>query len=164
MITRCSNNYGPYQFPEKLIPLMVVNALNEKDLPVYGDGRNVRDWIFVEDHCRGIVAVAEKGISGEAYNLGGGAEKENIEIVRTICRHSGRAETLIRFVKDRPGHDRRYAVDSAKLRSLGWEPRYDATEALRATVRWYADNRWWWEPIKSGERYREFYRRQYDRR
>ena len=161
VITRCSNNYGPYQFPEKLIPLMVVNALKEKDLPVYGNGRNVRDWIFVEDHCRGIVMVAEKGISGEAYNLGGGAEKENIEIVRTICRHIGRPETLIRFVKDRPGHDFRYSMDYSKItRNLGWKPLVDFEKGLAETIEWYLANKPWWESIISGD-YQHYYERMY---
>lgn len=161
VITRCSNNYGPYQFPEKLIPLMVVNALNEKDLPVYGDGRNVRDWIFVEDHCRGIVAVAEKGIGGEAYNLGGGAEKENIEIVRAICRRIGKPDTLIRFVKDRPGHDFRYSMDYSKItRDLGWAPQVDFEKGLAETIEWYLANKPWWERIISGD-YQHYYERMY---
>jgi dTDP-glucose 4,6-dehydratase len=161
VITRCSNNYGPYQFPEKLIPLMVLNAIKEKELPVYGNGRNVRDWIYVEDHCRGIVAVAEKGVSGEAYNLGGGAEKENIEIVRTICRHLNRPETLIRFVKDRPGHDFRYAMDHSKItRDLGWSPRIDFDEGLAETIEWYLANETWWERILSGD-YRNYSERMY---
>jgi dTDP-glucose 4,6-dehydratase len=161
VITRCSNNYGPYQFPEKLIPLMVLNAIKGKELPVYGNGRNVRDWIYVEDHCRGIVAVAEKGVSGEAYNLGGGAEKENIEIVRTICRYLNRPETLIRFVKDRPGHDFRYAMDHSKItRDLGWSPRVDFDEGLAETIEWYLANETWWERILSGD-YRNYYERMY---
>ncbi len=161
VITRCSNNYGPYQFPEKLIPLMVVNALNEKELPVYGNGRNVRDWIFVEDHCRGIVTVAERGSTGEVYNLGGGSEKENIEIVRTICRHIGRPETLIRFVKDRPGHDFRYSMDYSKIsRELGWAPQVDFYKGLAETIDWYLANKPWWERIISGD-YRNYYERMY---
>lgn len=164
VITRCSNNYGPYQFPEKLIPLMVVNALKEKDLPVYGNGKNVRDWIFVEDHCRGIVTVAENGVSGEVYNLGGGTEKENIEIVRAICRHLGRPETLIRFVKDRPGHDFRYSMDYSKItRELGWTPRVDFEKGLAETIAWYVSNRTWWERIISGD-YQHYYERMYANR
>ncbi|HPI92081.1 MAG TPA: dTDP-glucose 4,6-dehydratase [Deltaproteobacteria bacterium] len=164
VITRCSNNYGPYQFPEKLIPLMVVNALNDKDLPVYGDGRNVRDWIYVEDHCRGIVTVAEKGVKGEVYNLGGSAEKENIEIVRTICRCLGKPETLIRFVKDRPGHDFRYSMDYSKItRELGWVPCADFDKGLSETIEWYLANKSWWERITSGD-YRHYYERMYANR
>jgi dTDP-glucose 4,6-dehydratase len=164
VITRCSNNYGPYQFPEKLIPLMVVNALNGKELPVYGDGRNVRDWIHVEDHCRGIVTVAERGVKGEAYNLGGGAEKENIEIVRAILKHLGREENLIRFVKDRPGHDFRYAMDYSKIaRDLGWGPSRKFTEGLSSTIDWYLGNKPWWERIISGD-YQGYYERMYGKR
>jgi len=164
VITRCSNNYGPYQFPEKLIPLMVVNALNDKDLPVYGDGRNVRDWIHVEDHCRGIVVVAERGRTGEVYNLGGDSERENIEIVRAICRRLGKPETLIRFVKDRPGHDFRYAMDHSKIsRELGWEPEIGFEEGLDSTIAWYLENRRWWERIISGD-YRQYYERMYGSR
>ncbi|HQI81820.1 MAG TPA: dTDP-glucose 4,6-dehydratase [Deltaproteobacteria bacterium] len=164
VITRCSNNYGPYQFPEKLIPLMVVNALNNRELPVYGDGRNVRDWIHVEDHCRGIVAVAEKGVTGQAYNLGGDAEKENIEIVRAILGHLGRPETLIRFVKDRPGHDFRYAMDHSKItRELGWTPEVDFAGGLSRTIDWYLDHRPWWERIISGD-YQHYYERMYTNR
>jgi dTDP-glucose 4,6-dehydratase len=140
---------------------MVVNALNEKELPVYGNGRNVRDWIFVEDHCRGIVTVAERGSTGEVYNLGGGSEKENIEIVRTICRHIGRPETLIRFVKDRPGHDFRYSMDYSKIsRELGWAPQVDFYKGLAETIDWYLANKPWWERIISGD-YRNYYERMY---
>jgi dTDP-glucose 4,6-dehydratase len=161
VITRCSNNYGPYQFPEKLIPLMVVNAHHDKELPVYGQGKNIRDWIYVEDHCRGIVMVAEKGECGEVYNLGGDAEKENLEIVRTICRHLGKPETLIRFVKDRPGHDFRYAMDYAKIsRDLGWRPEKDFDTGLNATIDWYLANKTWWERIISGD-YQLYYERMY---
>jgi len=164
VITRCSNNYGPYQFPEKLIPLMVVNALNDRDLPVYGDGRNVRDWIHVDDHCRGIVAVAERGRSGEIYNLGGDSERENIEIVRAICRSLGKPEALIRFVKDRPGHDFRYAMDHEKItRELGWRPEIHFEEGLESTIAWYRENKAWWERIISGD-YRSYYERMYGNR
>ena len=164
MITRCSNNYGPYQFPEKLIPLMIANALEEKDLPVYGDGRNVRDWIHVKDHCRGIVMVAQKGISGEAYNMGGNAEKENIEIVKDILRSIGKPETLIKFVKDRPGHDFRYAMDYSKIeRKLGWKPTVVFEEGLQSTVDWYIQNRPWWERIRTGD-YLAYYERIYGNR
>ena len=164
VISRCSNNYGPYQFPEKLIPLMIANALEEKDLPVYGDGRNVRDWIHVKDHCRGIVMVAQKGISGEAYNMGGNAEKENIEIVKDILRSIGKPETLIKFVKDRPGHDFRYAMDYSKIeRKLGWKPTVVFEEGLQSTVDWYIQNRPWWERIRTGD-YLAYYERIYGNR
>jgi len=164
VITRCSNNYGPYQFPEKLIPLMIANALEEKNLPIYGDGRNVRDWIHVKDHCRGIVMVAQKGISGEAYNMGGNAEKENIEIVKDILRSMGKPETLIKFVKDRPGHDFRYAMDYSKIeRKLGWKPAVVFEEGLQSTVDWYIQNRPWWERIRTGD-YLAYYERIYGNR
>jgi len=164
VITRCSNNYGPYQFPEKLIPLMIANALEEKNLPIYGDGRNVRDWIHVKDHCRGIVMVAQKGISGEAYNMGGNAEKENIEIVKDILRSMGKPETLIKFVKDRPGHDFRYAMDYSKIeRKLGWKPAVVFEEGLQSTVDWYIQNRPWWERIRTGD-YLAYYERMYGNR
>lgn len=164
VITRCSNNYGPYQFPEKLIPLMVVNASHDRDLPVYGDGKNVRDWIHVEDHCRGIITVAEKGVPGEIYNMGGNAEKENIEIVRMILHHLGKGEELIRFVKDRPGHDFRYAMDHTKISStLGWRPEIEFSEGIRTTIEWYLANRAWWERILSGD-YMDYYERMYGAR
>jgi dTDP-glucose 4,6-dehydratase len=164
VITRCSNNYGPYQFPEKLIPLMVLNALADKDLPVYGDGRNVRDWIHVEDHCRGIIDVAERGRTGEVYNLGGDSERENIEIVHAICRSLGKPDTLIRFVKDRPGHDFRYAMDHSKItRELGWRPEIGFDSGLYGTIEWYLANRAWWERIISGE-YQRYYERMYANR
>ncbi len=164
LITRCSNNYGPYQFPEKLIPLMTINALEGRPLPVYGDGRNVRDWIFVDDHCRGILAVLEKGRPGEVYNLGGECEKENIEIVRLILEILSKPEELIQYVDDRPGHDRRYAMAIEKVkRELGWSPATDFRAGLERTVQWYCDHRQWWEQILSGE-YMEFYRRQYGER
>jgi dTDP-glucose 4,6-dehydratase len=164
VITRCSNNYGPYQFPEKLIPLMVLNASNDKDLPVYGDGKNVRDWIYVEDHCRGIVTVAEKGKTGEAYNMGGDAEKENIEIVRLILGSLGKTESLIRYVKDRPGHDFRYAMDFSKIEGdLGWRPEVDFATGMGRTIQWYLDNKPWWEKILSGD-YQNYYERMYANR
>ncbi|MFQ5506468.1 MAG: dTDP-glucose 4,6-dehydratase, partial [Planctomycetota bacterium] len=146
VITRCSNNYGPYQFPEKLIPLMILNALEDKPLPVYGDGKNVRDWIHVEDHCRALVLVMEQGGAGEVYNLGGYAERANIEVVRRILELTGRDEGLIRFVQDRPGHDRRYAVDGSKVRdALGFRPARDFEEGLAETVEWYRANGDWCE-------------------
>jgi dTDP-glucose 4,6-dehydratase len=164
VITRCSNNYGPYQFPEKLIPLMVLNASHDRDLPVYGDGKNVRDWIYVDDHCRGIVAVAEKGVRGEAYNLGGDAEKENIEIVRLILEKLGKPESLIRFVRDRPGHDFRYAVDFSKIETeLGWKPLVSFEEGMEKTIRWYLDNASWSEKILTGD-YKNYYERMYGNR
>ena len=159
--TRCSNNYGPYQFPEKLIPLMIANALEGKKLPVYGDGKNVRDWIHVIDHCEGVLAVMEKGQPGEVYNLGGEAEMENLTVVRTILRELGKGDELIQYVKDRPGHDRRYAMDIAKVQAeLGWSPRYTFAQGLQQTVKWYVDNRQWWERVRSGA-YQEYYEKQY---
>ena len=163
-ITRGANNIGPYQYPEKVLPLFITNALDDIPLPLYGDGLQVRDYTHVEDHCRGILLALEEGESGEVYNVGAGNEMRNIDMAHFILAEIGKPETLIKHVKDRPGHDRRYAVDCGKLRGLGWEPRYGATEALRSTVGWYAENRWWWEPIKSGDRYREYYRRQYEDR
>lgn len=164
IITRGANSIGPYQYPEKAVPLFITNAIGDARLPLYGDGLQVRDYTYVEDHCRGILLALEKGEPGEIYNIGAGNEMRNIDMARFLLAEIGKPESFIEHVKDRPGHDRRYAVDSSKLKSLGWEPRYDATEALRATVRWYADNRWWWEPIKSGDHYREYYQRQYDQR
>ncbi len=164
VITRCSNNYGPYQFPEKLIPLMVLNACSDRELPVYGDGRNVRDWIYVDDHCCGIVMVAEKGRGGEAYNMGGDAEKENILIVRNILQSLRKPETLIKYVKDRPGHDFRYAMDFSKIESeLGWRPLVDFETGIEKTVKWYLDNKPWWEKILSGD-YQKYYERMYANR
>ena len=152
LITRCSNNYGPYQFPEKLIPLFVTNALLDEPLPVYGDGLNIRDWLYVEDHCRAIDIVLKKGKEGEVYNIGGNTEKKNIEITDKILSILNKPPTLKKFVKDRPGHDRRYAIDSTKIKmELGWEPKYQFEEAIRKTIQWYIDNKEWWERIKSGE-------------
>ncbi len=163
-ITRCSNNYGPYQFPEKLIPLMISNALEGKELPVYGDGLYVRDWLYVEDHCRAIDAVMQRGKPGEIYNIGGGNEKTNLEIVRLILQELNKPESLIRFVKDRPGHDRRYAIDSSKIqRELNWRPYYDFTDGLKLTIRWYLEHVDWWYKIKSGE-YQEYYQKMYQDR
>ncbi|GEA14654.1 dTDP-glucose 4,6-dehydratase [Moorella sp. E308F] len=161
IVTRCSNNYGPYQFPEKLIPLMITNALEDRPLPVYGDGLNVRDWLHVWDHCAALDLVLHKGRPGEIYNIGGSNERTNIEIVRRVVRELGKPESLITFVRDRPGHDRRYAIDAAKLRrELGWQPAYDFEQGLKETIRWYCENRDWWRKIKSGE-YRDYYRRMY---
>jgi len=163
-ITRCSNNYGPYQFPEKLIPLMVSNALHDQPLPVYGDGLNVRDWLHVEDHCSAIDLVLHKGAVGEVYNVGGNNEKTNIEIVKAILAHLGKPESLIKYVKDRPGHDRRYAIDATKIKTdLGWIPKYNFAKGIAETIDWYVQNRDWWEKIKSGE-YLEYYARMYGNR
>ena len=152
VVTRCSNNYGPYQFPEKLIPLMIANALRDLPLPVYGDGMNVRDWIQVEDHCRGLVAALERGRAGEVYNIGASSERHNLQIVEAILDHLGKPRSLVQFVRDRPGHDRRYAIDAAKARrELGWAPARRFEEGLVDTVRWYQAHRAWWERIISGE-------------
>jgi dTDP-glucose 4,6-dehydratase len=164
VVTRCSNNYGPYQFPEKLIPLMIANALRDLPLPVYGDGMNVRDWIHVEDHCRGLLAALEKGRDGEVYNLGGSSERHNLHIVRRVLALLGKPESLIRFVTDRPGHDRRYAIDARKAQAeLGWTPRRRFEDGLAETVGWYTEHRAWWERVISGE-YLKFYEKQYGAR
>lgn len=161
LVSRCSNNYGPYQFPEKLIPLMIANALADKPLPVYGDGLNVREWLHVEDHNEALISILERGRSGEVYNIGSGAEQPNIDIVRRILRHLGKPESLIRYVTDRPGHDRRYAIDATKLRTeLGWKPRHDFESGLAATIDWYVANQSWWTRITSGA-YRDYYERAY---
>lgn len=164
IITRCSNNYGPYQFPEKLIPLVITNALEGREIPVYGDGLNVRDWIYVVDHCRAIERVISQGRSGEVYNIGGNCERTNIELVRRILQILNKPESLIKFVADRPGHDRRYAMDITKIeRELGWRPAISFEEGLEATVRWYMDNESWCQRARSGE-YVEYYKRQYANR
>ena len=151
VVTRCSNNYGRYQFPEKLIPLMIVNAIQDKPLPVYGDGGNVRDWLHVEDHCEALLTVLERGRAGEVYNIGGGAERTNIDLVRSLLSLLGKGDDLIRFVSDRPGHDRRYAIDASKIRSeLGWAPAHTFQKGLAETVAWYVENVAWWEHVKSG--------------
>jgi dTDP-glucose 4,6-dehydratase len=162
LICRGSNNYGPYQYPEKLIPLMVLNALHGDRLPVYGDGMQVRNWIFVEDFARGIGTVLERGTPGEAYNVGGPDEAPNLEVVRSIIEYTGASSDLIEYVTDRPGHDRRYSLASEKVRGLGWEARVRFSDGLRRTVEWYRDRRDWWEPIRSGD-YRAYYERQYGR-
>jgi dTDP-glucose 4,6-dehydratase len=162
LICRGSNNYGPYQYPEKLIPLMVLNALHGDKLPVYGDGMQVRNWIYVDDFARGIGCALERGEPGEVYNVGGPDECPNLEVVRRIVDLTGNDESLIEYVTDRPGHDRRYSLSSDKVRALGWQPRVRFAEGLERTVAWYRDNRWWWEPIRSGE-YRAYYQRQYGR-
>jgi dTDP-glucose 4,6-dehydratase len=160
-VTRCSNNYGPYQFPEKLIPLFVTNAMEDKQLPIYGDGKNIRDWIYVEDHSRAVHTVLLKGKPGEVYNVGGNNERTNIEITDYILKALGKPDSLKRYVTDRPGHDRRYAIDSTKIRrELGWAPAFSFEKAMAETVTWYANNRPWWEAIKSG-RYQEYYLKHY---
>jgi dTDP-glucose 4,6-dehydratase len=161
VVTRCSNNYGPFQFPEKLIPLMVINAINNKELPVYGDGMNIRDWIYVVDHNKALMNVLEKGKNGEVYNIGASSEKPNIEIVKLILDYLGKPHSLIKYVKDRPGHDRRYAIDPYKLMSeLGWKPEYSFDEAIQKTIQWYLENKEWWERIISGD-YQNYYKLQY---
>jgi dTDP-glucose 4,6-dehydratase len=165
IVTNCSNNYGPYQFPEKLIPLMILNAMEGKPLPIYGDGQNVRDWLFVEDHCRALWRVLTAGQPGETYNIGGNCERTNLEIVQTICRTLDElcpnlphrpCESLITFVKDRPGHDRRYAIDATHIRdTLGWTPQHDFESGIRRTVEWYLHNSTWVERVCSGAYQRE---------
>ncbi len=163
-ITRCSNNYGPYQFPEKLIPLMISNALENEPLPVYGDGLNVRDWLHVYDHCTAIDLVLHEGKVGEVYNIGGNNEKKNIEIIKLILGNLDKPESLIKYVKDRPGHDRRYAIDSSKIQDeLGWKPRYTFETGIAETIQWYLDNKEWWEKVKSGE-YLDYYQKMYSDR
>jgi dTDP-glucose 4,6-dehydratase len=164
IVTRCSNNYGPYQFPEKLIPLMIANALNDKPLPVYGDGLNVRDWLYVEDHCSALDAVLHKGKEGEVYNIGGNNEKKNIEIVKLILQELEKPESLITFVQDRLGHDRRYAIDASKIKNeLGWEPTHTFEIGIRETIHWYLSHKEWWQRILSGE-YQQYYSKQYGER
>jgi len=161
LVTRCSNNYGPYQFPEKLIPLLIRNALADKPIPVYGDGRQIRDWIFVDDHCDALVTVFEKGHPGEIYNFGGQCELMNIDLVKTVLKILGKPESLIKYVKDRPGHDRRYAMDISKVCSqLDWRPKFIFTQAIAKTVQWYLENLDWVESVTSGA-YREYYQQQY---
>jgi dTDP-glucose 4,6-dehydratase len=163
-ISRCSNNYGPYHFPEKLIPLMIANALNNKPLPVYGKGENVRDWLYVEDHCRAIDLILHKGREGEVYNIGGHNERTNLQVVKTILRELGKPESLIQFVADRPGHDRRYAIDPTKIqKELGWEPTTAFDDGIKRTIEWYLKNKPWWEHILKGE-YQDYYDRMYARR
>ncbi|HZL99622.1 MAG TPA: dTDP-glucose 4,6-dehydratase [Planctomycetota bacterium] len=164
VITRCSNNYGPYQFPEKLIPLMIANALEDQPLPVYGDGLQVRDWLHVEDHCDAIWAVFERARPGSVYNIGGNSERTNLEVVRRLLAELGKGEELIRYVADRPGHDRRYAMDASRLKAdLGWSPAWRFEDGLQATIAWYREHRGWWERVRSGA-YRDYYRTQYGRR
>lgn len=163
-ISRCSNNYGAYHFPEKLIPLMIVNALHDKSLPVYGKGENVRDWLYVEDHCAAIDLIIRKGTVGEVYNIGGHNEKTNLEVVKTIIKELGKSEDLIKYVTDRPGHDRRYAIDPTKIRrELGWEPTTRFDEGIKKTIAWYKENEDWWSRIISGE-YQNYYEKMYGNR
>ena len=163
-ISRCSNNYGPYHFPEKLIPLMVINALHDKPLPVYGEGLNVRDWLYVEDHCKAIDLVMRKGRVGEVYNIGGHNEMKNIDIVRLICKELGKPESLITYVTDRKGHDLRYAIDPTKIHNeLGWLPETMFKDGIKKTIRWYLDNQSWWQPIIDGE-YQNYYEKMYANR
>ena len=163
-ISRCSNNYGPYHFPEKLIPLMIINALDEKPLPVYGTGENVRDWLYVEDHCKAIDLIIHKGREGEVYNVGGHNERKNIDIVRLICKILGKSESLITYVADRKGHDMRYAIDPTKIHNeLGWLPETKFEDGIQKTIQWYLDNKPWWQEIVSGD-YRNYYQRMYGER
>ena len=163
VVTRSSNNFGPFQYPEKVIPLFITNALDDQPLPLYGDGRNVRDWLYVVDNCTALDLVLRKGKDGEVYNIGGGHEVENIVLTRDILRLTGKPETLIRPVKDRPGHDRRYSVDSKKVRQLGWTPKHSFGKALEMTVAWFREHEAWWRPLKSGE-LKAWYRQQYENR
>jgi dTDP-glucose 4,6-dehydratase len=163
-ITRCSNNYGPYQFPEKLIPLMISNALEDKKLPIYGDGKNIRDWLHVYDHCQAIDLVLHEGKLGEVYNIGGHNERQNIQIVKLILEALGKDESLIEFVADRLGHDRRYAIDADKIRNeLGWKPKYTFETGIKETIQWYLDNQDWMDQVKSGE-YQQYYEKMYSDR
>jgi dTDP-glucose 4,6-dehydratase len=160
-ISRCSNNYGPYHFPEKLIPLMIINALHDKELPVYGEGLNIRDWLYVEDHCKAIDLVMRKGRVGEVYNIGGHNEMKNIDIVKLICRELGKSEDLIVHVTDRKGHDQRYAIDPTKIHTeLGWLPETMFKDGIKKTIKWYLDNQDWWQPIIDGE-YQNYYEQMY---
>ena len=163
-ISRCSNNYGPFHFPEKLIPLMIINAMHDKKLPVYGDGLNVRDWLFVKDHCAAIEIILRKGKVGEVYNIGGHNERQNIQVVKAILQELGKGEELIEHVTDRKGHDRRYAIDPTKIREdLGWEPTTSPEEGIKATVKWYQENEAWWQSIVSGE-YQSYYENMYGKK
>jgi dTDP-glucose 4,6-dehydratase len=162
MITRASNNYGPFQFPEKVIPLFITNAIDNIPVPLYGQGLNIRDWLHVMDHCRGIDAVIDRGRTGDVYNIGGGNEVRNVDLTHTLLRLADRTESLIKNVKDRQGHDLRYSLDTSKLRALGWTPRVPFEEGLKETVRWYRDNEWWWRPIKENDpAFRAYYQTQY---
>lgn len=159
-ITRCSNNYGPYHFPEKLIPLTISRVLNDQKVPVYGDGKNIRDWLHVIDHCAAIDLVMHEGVTGEVYNVGGHNERTNLEVVKTIIKTLGKSEELIEFVEDRLGHDKRYAIDPTKLENLGWKPTYNFETGIAQTIQWYLDNKEWWEQIISGD-YQNYFEKQY---
>ena len=163
VVTRGSNNFGPHQYPEKVIPLFITNALNDEPLPLYGDGLNVRDWLYVLDHCEAIDLMLRQGQDGEIYNVGGDHELTNLELTEGILDILGKPRELIQYVEDRPGHDRRYSLDCSKIHETGWYPRYRFGEALEGTVRWYADNRWWWEKLKEGD-YKSYYQKQYGTR
>ncbi|MBP3702958.1 MAG: dTDP-glucose 4,6-dehydratase, partial [Lachnospiraceae bacterium] len=163
-ISRCSNNYGPYHFPEKLIPLMISRALADEELPVYGNGENVRDWLYVEDHCSAIDLIIRNGKVGEVYNIGGHNEKTNLEVVKTVLKALGKPESLIKFVTDRPGHDRRYAIDPTKLETeLGWKPKHNFETGIQATIQWYLDNEDWWKNIINGD-YQNYFAKMYGER
>lgn len=164
VITRGSNTFGPYQYPEKLIPVFVTNAIDNEPLPLYGDGLQKRDWLYVEDHCSGVLLAAEKGENGEAYNIGGGNERTNKVITTSILEALGKPDSLIKHVADRPGHDRRYALDCNKIKALGWQPQYSFESALRRTVEWFQTREDWWRPIKSGQAYRDYYNANYSKR
>ncbi|MBU1131425.1 dTDP-glucose 4,6-dehydratase [Patescibacteria group bacterium] len=160
IVTHACNFYGPYQYPEKLIPLFITNLLEDKKAPLYGEGKNIREWIYVLDHCNAIDFLLHKGKLGQVYNIGSGVEKQNIQITKLILSELGLGSKMIEQVKDRPGHDLRYALDSSKIKKLGWQPEYKFEEAVRETIRWYKNNDWWWKPLKSGE-YLEYYKKQY---
>ena len=165
MVTRASNNYGPYQFPEKVIPLFITNALDNIPVPLYGDGLNIRDWLHVMDHCRGLDVVIERGQSGEVYNIGGGNEVRNVDLTHALLRLAERPDSLIKQVQDRRGHDLRYSLDTTKLKTLGWQPQVPFEDGLEDTVRWYRDNQWWWRPIKEEDpAFRSYYQTQYGSR
>lgn len=163
IVTRGSNTFGPYQYPEKVLPLFISNAIDDQPLPLYGDGKQVRDWLYVDDHCAGIDVALHHGEAGQIYNVGGDNERFNIDVTRLLLDYLGKPESLIRHVEDRPGHDRRYSIDTAKLRALGWQPQHTFEEALEVTVRWYEANEWWWRKIKTGE-YLAYYQQQYGSR
>jgi len=163
-ITRGSNSIGPYQYPEKVVPLFITNALDDKPLPVYGDGLQMRDWQYVDDHCEGIDIILHKGVLGEIYNLGTGVETRNIDMMKKLLAIVGKPESLLQYITDRPGHDRRYALNVDKVKALGWRPRHDFDSALERTVRWYVDNEWWWRKIRSGEHYQNYYQQHYQGR
>lgn len=163
IVTRGSNTYGPCQYPEKVLPLFVTNAIDDEPLPLYGDGKNIRDWLYVDDHCSGIDTALRKGVPGEIYNIAGGNERENIALTKRILELTGKGDGLIKPVADRPGHDRRYSIDASKLRTLGWEPKTGWDEGMDLTVTWYRENEWWWRKIKTGE-FLEYYKKQYEGR